>query len=368
MKRILLLLLTIVSILFTACNKDKEKDPEQLTPDKAKVEVRNASQQITGNLNEAMSLPAFSSLNFLVQLTGQETMKSKVKDVLLHTKNNMPQALRSILKTNTLKEGGLGELGIFEFNFDTEEFDLVQTSTTMMRMSFPADQTNYASHTNNAELTVENLQFQTITVMEEQWDPQSGSYILVPVEQNVPKTAKVTHKISGATVLSANYSASYTNDGRPTSLDASINSAPYSFTSKLNGSGTNYQAEVMMKNGSNELMGANMDVTYASTMEDVDKVDGYYLVAPLKVDGWMKPTAIQNHMDQVEETGGQYDLTFLNAQMSMKLIHTGINGIIGNLEYKLYTDPEDGETSPNIAVVYSDGTFDWLTDVFGSGR
>ncbi len=369
MKKKLLLFVTLASILFTACNKEKDKELTQLSTESAKVEVRNASQQINGTMNAAMGLPAFSSLNFLFQLTGSgDYLKSSLKSVKPHFGTQWPQNLRKTLKNNPLKEVGFDELGIIKFNFDTGDFDLVESSTSLLKILYPADQTAYASGTNNAEFTAENLQFQTVTVMEEEWDWQTGQYILVQVEESVPTNAKITQKISNATVLTANYSAAYTSAGIPTSWNVNLNSAPYTFTSDLNGSGSNYSAAVMMKNGTAELMGADLDVQYTGNMEDVEKVSGYYLIAPLKIDGWAKPASITSYMEQLGEQGGTFDLNHLNSLIDLRLIHTGANGIIGDVEFRLYTDPDYGEVLPELAVIYSDGTYDWLSEIFGTGK
>jgi len=56
----------------------------------------------------------------------------------------------------------------------------------------------------------------------------------------------------------------------------------------------------------------------------------------------------------------------MNNQMSMALFHTVLNAKIGDLAFKLYTDPDYGDTYPSIAVVYADGTFEWLENIMGS--
>jgi hypothetical protein len=67
-------------------------------------------------------------------------------------------------------------------------------------------------------------------------------------------------------------------------------------------------------------------------------------------------------MINAEETGN-YDLNYLNGQMDLVLIHTGQNAKLGNVQFVMFTDLEYGESYPLLAVVYADGTSEWLENI-----
>jgi hypothetical protein len=229
-----------------------------------------------------------------------------------------------------------------------------------LKLRFPASQT---STTNNAELLADNLLYTTITYTETYWDDYSQTWVTDTYEDIIPANLDLTISIDGVTQMTGNYTGAFTSSGNPTSLSVSINMPPYSFTMGMSGSGTNYTTSLSFKLNSNEMMGYNISLTYSSDMSTLDKVSGYVHVSPLKIEGWINISAIENHMSEVEENGGSYDLDYLNSQLSLVLIQTELNANIGSLAFKLYTDPEYGETYPMIAVVYSDGTYEWLENI-----
>jgi hypothetical protein len=102
-------------------------------------------------------------------------------------------------------------------------------------------------------------------------------------------------------------------------------------------------------------------------MEGVEKFSGNYTVSPLKVQGWINVAAIEDHMETVEDNGGSYNLTYLNSQLDMELIHVALNAKIGDIEFRMFTNTEYNETYPVLAVVYSDGTYEWLDTIVDDG-
>jgi hypothetical protein len=132
------------------------------------------------------------------------------------------------------------------------------------------------------------------------------------------------------------------------------------------GTTNNYTSTMSFKQNNAEMMGYSLTMNYTADMTDVEKVTGYYSLAPLKVEGWMMYAAISSYINNIEENGGNYDLGFLNNQLSMQLMHTDLNAKVGDVMFKMYTDVEYDETYPTLAIVYSDGTYEWLEDIMGS--
>lgn len=348
------------ALFLVSCEKDKKTT--ELSAEKAKVEIRTATQAVTTNMEAVMNTPAAKSLNYMAGLMDAKNVANSLRKHLekpgrLDLGKVMAAftdpSVTQILKGNKAE----GQYGIYAFNFDTEEFDLVQNSTTKLVFRYPADDAARAARQNNAELSMDNLVYKIIT-----YDTKLSRG--VKEQEAVPVKADVTLKQNNTTQLTAGYNSTLTDNGTPTAVSASVNMDNYSMSMSMSGSGTNYTTTESFKLGNDELMGHNLKMTYTANMEEVEKINGYYLVKPLKFDGQIFPKAIDDHILQVEQSGGtNYDFNLLNSKIDVKVIQTEINGLIGKLEFRLYTDPDDGSKYPNLALVYQDGTYEWLEEI-----
>ncbi len=365
MKMKILLLFVAVLAMLVSCNKDKNEEVKELAPTEAKVELRNASEQINTDMTDMMNMPAFVSMDFMMQLMDNEGWKSTVHSLIFNNGKTHLHAIKEAFRPASRSANEVGDFGVYEFNFETDIFEIVESSTSMLKLIYPSDEAAYAAQQNDAEFVADNLEYLTITYEDTYWDEWSQTWITDTYEEQLPTNASVSLKVDNVTLVTATYSASYNENGNPQSISANITADPYSFSMSFSGTGTAYSTMLSFKENNTEMMGYDLDVNYTSDMSDVEKVTGYYVVAPLKIDGWMNYAAINNHMVEIEDNGGEYDLVFLNTQLSMQLIHTGLNAKIGDLQFKLYHDTEYDEYAPMICVVYSDGTYEWLEDIMG---
>ena len=106
----------------------------------------------------------------------------------------------------------------------------------------------------------------------------------------------------------------------------------------------------------------DIDIKYTSDMEDIEKLSGNYVLSPLKVEGSVKVKALNDLMDQYDETD-DYNLKDLNAQIDLDLIQTSKGLKIGGIEFVTISHPFFGDM-PTLAIVYSDGSFDLLDEFF----
>ncbi|MDO8896003.1 MAG: hypothetical protein Q7V19_00020 [Bacteroidales bacterium] len=351
-------------VTFVACNKDKKKESELSAAD-AKVELRNATQKITNDMSLVMETPAMKSLNFLSSMMEMGDMKKIVGDLMILPGRRHLGEFKDLFRkdvSGNKKNLAIDDFGTYQFNFNIDDFELIQASENMLKLIYPADETAYANQQNNAELTISNIQMITIEYTETYWDEWAGVWVTETYEETIPTNANLEHKISGTTQMSGSYTASYTAAGRPTTMNAQLTMAPYQFQMSLTGSGTKYKSGLSFKNNNITMMGYDAEITYSSNMEDVEKVSGNCIVDPLKIQGFANAAAIDNHMMQGEENGN-FDLGFLNSQIDLELIQVGLNAIIGNLEFKMFTDPYDNSKYPVLAIVYSDGSFEWLDSI-----
>lgn len=362
-------LLVATMIFSPGCDKDKDDKPKEISATEAKTELRNASQSINTDMTEMMNTPAMVSLDFLATLMDEGDWKSNLKNLAFNSGKLHLSKVKSAFRKNANERGvnEVGDYGVYRFNFVIDDFELVQSSTTKLEILFPASEAAYYSQQNNAELLVDNLSYKTITYSETYWDDWSQTWVTEEYEEVIPLSANVRLKIDGSSLLTMTYAATYDNSGFPTSMSAGMTMAPYEFTTSFSGSGTNFNTILSFKMSGNVLMAYDAAVVYTSDMEGVEKFSGSYTVSPLKVQGWINVAAIENHMESVEDNGGSYDLNFLNSQLDMELIHVALNAKIGDIEFRMFTDPEYNETYPVLAVIYSDGTYEWMDTIVDDG-
>jgi len=362
-------LLVATMIFSPGCDKDKDDKPKEITATEAKTELRNASQSISTDMTEMMNTPAMVSLDFLATLMDEGDWKSNLKNLAFNSGKLHLSKVKSAFRKNANERGvnEVGDYGVYRFNFVIDDFELVQSSTTKLEILFPASEAAYYSQQNNAELLIDNLSYKTIVYTDTYWDDWSQTWVTEEYEEVIPLSANVRLKIDGSSLLTMTYAATYDNSGVPTSTTASMTMAPYEFTASFSGSGTNFNTILSFKMSGNVLMAYDVAVVYTSDMEGVEKFSGSYTVSPLKVQGWINVAAIEDHMETVENNQGSYDLNYLNGQLDMELVHVGLNAKIGDIEFRMFTDTEWDETYPVLAVIYSDGTYEWLDTIVDDG-
>lgn len=351
----LLALLFLFSV--SSCTKDDD-EVKGLDPEKAKLEFNNATQEITVEIGEMMSTVSVQSLSFLSGLMDAD-FQQKMKVVLFQSGKvsltNFKNSFR-FDESGNRKVSEVGDYGIYTYNFETYQFDLTGTSTTLLKLLYPASEEAYGMQQNNAEFLLDNLEYTTINYTEDGYE----------WEEVVPTKAELSLKVDGNSEMTGSYRSTLSENGIPTSVTANVTTAPYQMQMDLNGSGRNFASNLSVKKNNNLIVGYTTDITYTADMEDVEKISGNYTAAPLKVEGWMNYAAIENHMDNAEETGN-YDLAFLNNQLDMKMLHTGLDAKIGDIEFREYT--YYGETWPALAIIFSEkeGDFQFLEDFMDEG-
>ena len=338
-----------------------------LTADEAKVEIRSANQDIVANKDAMMSTSGMEALMYLMNLMTDGMEKSAmVKRPVFASHISYSKVLNYFRKSNLLKSATLDDdsnYGILEYDFASATFVMVEESSTMLQIRYPADDVAMANQVNNAEFTMNNLEFDEISSTEEYWDYQAGGYVTMETTEEIPVKAKVTLDIDGSEELSASYKASYNNDGLPTSMDMSFETDDYSLSMSFSGGGVDYRSKMEYKLKSDVIIAYDYDIKYTSDQTSVEKLAGYVQLTPLKFKGIINSDAIETYMMELDENGGEVDLDYLNSQIDMQVYQSDMNSKIGDLEYKMYYDPEWGEEYPEVAVVYEDGSYDWLSDI-----
>lgn len=372
LKKNQILLVTIGLIFyFAACDLlQDDKKQEGLSPEQAKVEIRSANQRLQAENDALMNAPGMVSLDYLADLTSNQSWKSSLEYALFEagdiSYHNVKDIFTSQNNTRSDEDDYLGNPGTYKFNFELDRFELIEPSTTTLIMIYPADEQAYAEQKLNAELVADNLQFTPISYTTTEWDEYSQTWITETEYDTVLTNTNVSLKIDEATVLTGHYHSTLASNGSPTSVDVSLAMMPYEFMMGFSGSGVNYNTTLSMKLSGEEIMGYNLALTYSADMEDVMRVEGSYRMPPVKFEGFMNYHAIETHIEEADATQN-YDIPYLNDQIDMVIYQTELDAQIGIIVFMLYTDPDDGDQSPQLAVQYSDGTWEWLETILDEG-
>ena len=366
-KKVLTRLFVILFVFsFVSC-KDNKEEIKEIAPETAKVELRNATQEINLEMSKVMGTPSMQTISYLSGLMDEDWGRKMQKTLFQSGKLHLAK-----IKDNfRLDASGnrnateVGDFGIYTYNFDFDGFELTSTSTTQLQLNFPAGEQAHSLQQNNAVFMLGNLEYTSITYTETWWDEWNETWVTDTYEEEVPTNADLSLKVDGISIMSGSYHSELSSDGTPTSVNASVTSAPYQFQMSLNGSGTNYSSSLSFKEGSTELMGYNLDINYSSNLEDVDKLSGNYTVSPLKAQGTMNMANIATRMELIGDEATNGDIDYLNTQLAVVLHHTVLNADLGDIMFKLFVDQDYDESYPELAIVYSDGSFDWLYAIMG---
>ncbi|MBN2806676.1 MAG: hypothetical protein JXR22_08455 [Prolixibacteraceae bacterium] len=342
-----------------------------LTAEEAKVEIRSANQDLTVRRENMLQTKGFSSLMYFSELMESEdayAMKSADFRATWYQKSlsysnvfNYFRGKNSLKSAKVVEEEGM--YGYFVYNFSTGTFDMVSESNNTLEFIYPADDAAKYSQQNNAQMTITDLEFVEVISYEDVYDYNTGTYVQEETTEQMPVNADVVLKIDNALELTANYQASYSNEGMPLSMDCSMESSGNKMKVEQREKALAYTAKISMVQDGETLIDANLDVTYNADKSAVKTYKGYSIMTPLKFEGTVNAEAIEKYTDEYEEAGTEPDLDYLNSQIDVEVFQYEDKAKIGHLAYYMYYDPEYDESVPALAIVYEDGTYEWLEEV-----
>ncbi len=352
MKKLLkdfVVLTMIFLLLLVSCSKDDE--PKVMSSDDAKIEVRAAMQDMMVEAIDVMDAPAMNALMFLMQLMGFDDIDLPLKSMLSKVNKINPAAfnnfVREEMQLKNLKNVDFepDSHGIYTFNFATSQFQLTNANVNYLQLIFPGDETAYATQSNNASLTISQF-----TLVEIQYTDDWGTWT-----EELPANIAISLEVDSDEVFSFNFQASYNANGMPQSVSMSVDMLPVLITMSWNGSGTNYTTAMTVKENNVVVMNWNLNITYSSSMDDIDFVSGYIMAAPLRFDGSINIAGGNNCDDN--------DADCINQNIDVQLKQVVLNQVIGHIEFRAYTDPYWGDTYLEPVLVYSDGTWEYLHEI-----
>lgn len=356
------LVAAVFVVAMTSCDL-LDKDDE-LAAEDAKMEIRAAGEDIMYSLNSMMETPAMVSLMYLSELMdlefdGLKSAQSRRQSAFLqflsqkaaggHTMMlpGSSKVLNMARALNTQKSSQFEEFGVFNYNFSTNEFDLVNADVTYLELNFPSDEQAYNNQQRNAKLRLSNIEIVVVETYDEYWDEYD--------EQEVPISIDATQWINNQVVMEMTYRATLNDNGLPVSTSLSFDMQPYSMSMTHSGSNRDYTTKASLKLNSTTLLGIDMKLRYTADQEEVEKAEGSITVNPLKFEGNIKPDAIS----MCDE-----NLSCMNKNIDMEVYQTELNKKIGKLEFRMYYDAEYNEEYPELVIVYADKSFEYLSYIF----
>ncbi len=330
------------------------KDGGTLPADEAKVEIRSAGQEIMTNMSQMMVTPQLQSMEFFMLLMDVDMdLKSQEKSKM-HPRHHLylnrigKHYLAEHIEALVHQKDDLFETGIFQYNFNTGEFDMVNANVNYIQFIYPSDQNAYNARQNNAQLTIRNL------VLEESYVDYGDEFELEVLLRSVDMDMEIDNEV----VMEFSYAASYNDQGLPTSVQTSLNMPPYQMTASFTGSGSNYNYTMSFKENNSTIMSADLDIRYNASRDDAEKVSGKFQLTPLRFSGEMHPIDMDNC--------GYEDLTCVNDGMDVRVYQTELKKYIGDLESRWYYDEYYDEQYMEPAIVYEDGSYEFLVEIFGN--
>ncbi len=345
------------SLTMTAC--EDLFGPKDLSAEDAKIELRAAGDDISYNLGMMMESPPMVALSTFGELSGLEiSLKSepgpdqarqgRFLSAILASPANPPlpgvKQLVAIARHATAEKAtSLQESGVFQYNFNTGYFDLVNGNVSYLEYRFPDNDSAYAARQNNCVLRIEDL---VVVTVEDEWGD----------EEEVPTRFDAYMTIDGEEVMDATYRLTLNNAGMPVSTSIQMNMDPYSMDLNFSGSNRDYSLVMSLKLDDSILLSTDLDIRYTADQEEVESLDGVVEVSPLKFDGEIFPLAIEECYEEE---------ACMNDNIDVEVIQTELNKRIGILEFRMYYDPYWEEEYLDLAIVYEDGTYEFLNEVFG---
>ncbi len=336
----------LLMLPFTACEKDESFDAED-----AKQELIKATEEIQMNMFMMMATPQMEALTQLMALMDMDfdvglksTFRAIAKDpgiIATPGINRVMDISRQLSAEKSLKDI---DGGVFQYNFATGDFDLIDEAS-YLEYNFPADEQAMANQQLNGRLLIDNLVMSSVVI-----DGES---------EIVPTSVDITLFIDNEQVMTVTFAMVIGPDGVPTGASMDMSMPPYTMSMSYTGSGTNYNMKMDMRVDGSKMLDIDLDIRYTSAdMDDVERISGKAEMTPLEISGTVFPMALDECYDANDE------IACMNNNIDLELRHTGENKRIGHLEFRMYHDPHWDDYYPELVVVYDDGTYDFLFELF----
>ncbi|SMD39145.1 hypothetical protein SAMN04488029_4067 [Reichenbachiella faecimaris] len=307
MKTIKSTLLFAIALVIFSCTDDKKEDVA--TPEEAKASMDKVADEMEADLVQMVNTQGVDALTQLLDLVSEsDPFSGRINT----DKNSKKIIAQRIKKLNTIfipASAGIreeddrfifeNEVGVYDYNFDQQKFIQTEQGGDKVQLNFPTAE----STTNNATL---NLTAYADVAVE---DSYAG---WVSYE---PATINADLSVDGETLVILDFNAAYNEDGMPSSAEISLTLTPFEFSvSFSDDAATSSSVAYSMRNSGDKIMGATIDVSFASPDKEIVQIingELYYRDISLKgkldiskIDGESESFDINDFVDLAIYDGG----------------------------------------------------------------
>lgn len=344
-----------VLFLFVSCEDDDKT--EMLPPEEAKKEIRNASQSLADQINQMMSAPAMQVFDYFFFLIDEDPFdfKNPVESSIFYSPNKMFFGNEELkfgsyaLNFNTKMFDPAEDKGVFEFDYDEQNFVLIDGDVDYLEIRFPASEDDFLNQNNNAVLRIDDIE------------------IAVVDQEEIPLRLLMSLTVDEEELFMVDHNLEFDNNNEPVNGSLYLVMHPYTYEVEFTRTGTTNDA-VITSTASIKLNGSII-MSYSLNAEgDMDKdapdlIEGNILADLLKFEGVVYLLAIEEHFDKVEAEEVELDINYLNEKLDVEVIHTELDKTIGHLEfYHAGFVGDELVEDIDIIIVYKDGSWELLED------
>lgn len=378
MKKYLMILIA-GAFLFASCEDGSEKT-NTVPADEAETKLDNMGTEMESDfsaVSESEGMDAAASLSEVLSVSTNtplpdfEFSTSAASQVGMRSmagkKMQTIQSVETITKGKSLvkvKETGFdyqSNTGIYAWNPDTEDFDMVEDAS-VITIRYPVQ----GSQTNNGVLTLSEYKTTTVGGTEEVTSMKAS----LTVDEN--EVGRFT------------MSASYDNEGEATSGQVEIFLKPVTMSYGVNNAGSSdISLNASLAVDDNQLLSTELNAHFYSDAQDsVKSMDGFFSYRKYRMEGTVRVNDLMNaYIDQA--INGEMDISAFNDHFDMQMNYDGrkMGDIVlaqpeASQTADLYIELENGDKrsltetiTPVVNTMEEEvgAIFDRLENTYGSG-
>ncbi len=347
-----IILATLISsfslLLFMSCEDDNDND--LLSPEEAKTEIRNTDESIATHINDMQNSKAVLTMEFFSELVNERQID--LKSFAEATIKKTPKQFftkpgyfsSSLIKSHKADDiDPTEDTGIYEYDFDKNEFVLIENYVDYLKFIFPADQEAFNKEENNAELRIDEF----IVIKDN--DDEIPIKIILKLTVDEEKLVSLDYNMQ----LGERYHM-------PVSGSAELVMPPYNIEVALSGTEPDFESSMNWSIDNTTLANYYLELTVDLEKETPELIDGNMQFVPIKFDGNVHALNIEEHIEDAENGNGDIDIDYLNEQLDIEVIHTDYNQVIGHLNFSVVF--EEDEPVLLITIVYQDDSWEYINE------
>lgn len=347
MKKLVAMILMLTSVFFFACNEDDEKEP--LSPETAKTALNDLGTQMSADMDEMLNSEGMKTMQHLNSMN--VPFNGKKSNVNFSMLPNIEKYLIPFINTNNKKSSY--EVAEFDFSEWTgtytwdNELGLWNPSDVpadRIILIFPSDSVNMG--VNDATLTIYNYQ-EEMFVDDEMY------------EYYQPTNISADLKVNNVLIVEITFTASWTAEGEPETLNTSVYLNPFTFSGGLIVGTTSGKVDFSIQLDNTKLLSTGIEVIYTdATKEILKRASGYIQYREVKVSANINISNIVTIFDQIESGTSPYDtpeelISAINNEINANITKNG--ALVAKIKLVLVTD-QTSEIPVDIVLEFSDGS------------